>query len=111
MTIFFKTDKLRELCNDTSAAAKVWSERRAKLLAKRLQAISAAVVLEDLRNTPGHLHELKGDRKGQLAFNLDGGNRLILEPADDPIPTKDDGGLDWTNIKALRVVEVEDYHG
>jgi len=36
--------------------------------------------------------------------------RLIFEPADNPPPTKDDGGLDWNEVTAIRIVEIEDYH-
>jgi len=36
--------------------------------------------------------------------------RLIFDPANDPIPKKDDGGLDWTKVTAITVLAVEDYH-
>ena len=37
--------------------------------------------------------------------------RLIFMPFHDPIPTKADGGLDWTAVTAVVIVGVEDYHG
>jgi proteic killer suppression protein len=55
-------------------------------------------------------HELKGDRKGTLAVDLEHPYRLVFEPANEPVPRKSDGGLDWTNITAIRVLAVEDYH-
>jgi len=66
--------------------------------------------LEDLRMLPGNWHELKGDRKGQLACSLLGRNRLIFTPADNPRPTKPDGGLDWSRVTAVENIEIEDYH-
>jgi proteic killer suppression protein len=54
--------------------------------------------------------ELKGNRKVQLSVRLEGGHRLIFEPADDPIPRKPDGGLDWREVRAIRILSVEDYH-
>ena len=78
---------------------------------RRLDDLDAADSLEDMRNVPGKCEELKGDRKGQLSVRLDGGYRLIFVPEHDPIPRKSDGGLDWKRVTAIKVIEVEDYHG
>lgn len=59
----------------------------------------AALTLEEFRNLPGRCHELHSDRAGQLSLDLDGPYRLIFEPADDPIPTKPDGGLEWSDLR------------
>ena len=75
-----------------------------------LDDLRAAPSLDSLRGLPGGLHELKGNRAGQLALDLKGGDRLIIEPAHEPPPTKPDGGLDWKQVTAVRVVEVVDYH-
>jgi len=53
---------------------------------------------------------LTGDRKGTLAVDLDHPYRLIFEPANDPVPRKPDGGLDWTKITVIRILELRDYH-
>jgi len=59
-----------------------------------------------------HCHELKGNRKGQLAVNLDLGFRMIFEPANEPVPYKPDGGLDWQSVTVVRILKLdEDYHG
>jgi hypothetical protein len=63
-----------------------------------------------MRGLAGKCHELSGDRKGQLGMRLTGGKRLIFEPANDPLPTLDDGGLDWERVDAIRVLEIVDYH-
>ncbi len=55
-------------------------------------------------------HELLGNRKGELAVDLKHPYRLIFEPANDPIPRKPDGGLDWTQVTAINILEVVDYH-
>jgi proteic killer suppression protein len=55
-------------------------------------------------------HELKGDRAGTLAVDLQHPYRLIFEPANDPVPSKADGGLDWTAVTSVRILAVEDYH-
>lgn len=110
MDIVFATEKLEELCNDSRRAQRKWGKAQAEVLGRRLDDLHAARTLEVLRNGPGGLHELKSDRAGQLAMKLKGGDRLVIEPAHDPPPLKSDGGLDWSQVTAIRVVEVVDYH-
>jgi proteic killer suppression protein len=84
---------------------------RAKLLERRLKAFRIAENLEEIRFLPQvRCHELKGDRQGTLSVDLDHPYRLIFEPADDPVPRKSDGGLDWTQVTAIRILAVENYH-
>lgn len=84
----------------------------AKKLGLRLDDLAAAGCLEDMRLLPGRCHELTGNLAGLLALGLVGSQRLILEPADEPTPRKDDGGLDWSNVLRVRIVRIEeDYHG
>jgi plasmid maintenance system killer protein len=86
-------------------------ERRAKLIRRRLDQLRAALTLADLRQLPGpRCHELTGDRAGQLSVDLDHPYRLILMPSE-PVPTKAEGGLDWTQVTAVIVLGVEDTHG
>ena len=35
---------------------------------------------------------------------------MILEPDHDPIPRKDDGGMDCDQITAIKILELTDYH-
>lgn len=37
--------------------------------------------------------------------------RLIFEPADKPVPQLEHGGLDWSAVTKVRILEVTDYHG
>lgn len=111
MNIVFATEPLEALCNDDRLLRKKWGKAQAGCLRRRLDDLSAARCLEDARHLPGGLHELKADRAGQLAMKLCGGDRLVLEPAHEPVPRKSDGGLDWRQVSAIRIVEVVDYHG
>ena len=52
----------------------------------------------------------ESDLAGHLALDLDGGRRLVMRPKDDPAPTKDDGGLDWSRVASVIVTAIEDYH-
>jgi plasmid maintenance system killer protein len=109
--ILFQDRKLEKVCNNDAQLNRTFGTLRAKLLKRRLDEFRAAENLEVLRSLPQlKCHELKGDRKGTLAVNLDQPYRLIFEPAHDPVPSKPDGGLDWTSVTAIRVLSVEDYH-
>lgn len=91
---------------------KAFGANRAKRLGVRLSAMLAALNLEALRNVPGRIHELKGDRRGQFAADLDGPFRLIFEPVLSEKERKDYvGGFNWSLITHVRVLDVENYHG
>ncbi len=78
---------------------------------RRLDDLEDAKNLEAMRCIlQARCHELKGDRAGTLAVDLQHPYRLIFEPANNPIPRKADGGLDWTEVTIVRILAVEDYH-
>lgn len=81
------------------------------MLRRRLDTLVAVDDLEMMRELPGRTHELKGSRQGQLSIDLDGPYRLIFEPAHNPVPQKEDSGLDWSQVTAIRILDVEDTHG
>lgn len=77
---------------------------------RRLDDLRAAANLEVMRTLPGRCHELTGDRAGQLSLDLDHPSRLIFIPANDPIPRKEDGGLDWSKVTEVKILAIEDTH-
>jgi proteic killer suppression protein len=79
-------------------------------LKRRLDDIAAAQNMAILKKVPGRLHPLLANRKGQWAMDLDHPLRLIMEPLADSL-TKKDGRLDLSKITAVRILDVEDYHG
>lgn len=111
MDISFKSAKLEKIASDARKCAKVFGKRRAELLLARLTDLEDADTLEDVRNLPGRYHELKGDRKGQWACDLDQPYRLVFEPHEDPIPTDSSGSFIWIEIKGVEVIEIVNYHG
>lgn len=90
---------------------RTFGTNRAKILRRRLDQLRAADHLEVLRFLPGRCHELSGDHKGHLSLDLDGPYRLIIEPAHERKPEKEDGSLDWSAVTVVRVLGVEDTHG
>lgn len=82
----------------------------AGVIRRRLDDLDAANSLEEMRNLPGRCHELKGDRACQLSIDLVHPQRLIFVPLENPFPTKPDGGMDWTQVKSILVMGIEDTH-
>lgn len=111
MVILFKTAKIEKECNNEKLMIRRFGSIRAKLLKRRLAELAAANALEDLRNLPqARCHELKGNLKGYLSADLDHPYRLIFEPANNPLPQKPDGGLDWSKVTEVRIIGVDDTH-
>ncbi|BAZ69203.1 MAG: killer suppression protein [Pelatocladus maniniholoensis HA4357-MV3] len=110
MDIVFSNRKFEKECNNQRLLEKNHGTDRAKRIRRRLDNLRDANVLEDMRNLPGRCHELLQDRAGQLSLDLDHPYRLIFEPADEPIPTKPDGGIDWNKVTVVRILGVEDTH-
>ena len=108
--IVFTEPVLAQVCNDDKAAKRAYGAAGAKKLRRRLDDLAAASTLAVMRNLPGRCHELKDDLDGHLAMDLDGGRRLVFKPAHDPVPSKDDGGLDWSRVTAVCVTQIGDYH-
>jgi proteic killer suppression protein len=36
---------------------------------------------------------------------------MLFVPNHDPVPEKEDGGLDWTQVTAVEIIGIEDTHG
>ena len=112
MDILFRTSKLEKVCNNKTRRERKYGSVRAKLLGRRLDDLRAADCLADIsRLPPAGCHELGGDRDGQISVDLDHPYRLLFTVANDPVPLKPDGGLDWSKVTAIKIKGVEDTHG
>ena len=111
MDIIFSSRKFAKECNQQDLLVKRHGAHRARLIRRRLDDLKAAASLEVMRTLPqARCHELKGNRAGQLSVDLDHPYRLLFKPADDPVPKRPDGGLDWARVTSIRILGVEDTH-
>lgn len=111
MEIAFSSEQLRQTCNDSKALKRRFGAEGEKLIRRRLDELQAAPTLAAIAKLPGpRCEELKGGRAGQLSVRVQGGFRLVFIPVDDPPAKKPDGGLDWVAVRAIKVLEIEDYH-
>lgn len=112
MDISFANKKLQKTFNDQKRLTKEHGALQAKLINKRLHELRAADNLEIISTLPqARCHELQGERKGTLSVDLNQPYRLFFQPVDDPIPLKDDGGLDWKGVKSIMILGVGNPHG
>lgn len=112
MEVSFASNKLQKLCSNAKKMRGEFGPRCSDELQARLFELKAAETLADMRSWPqARCHELSGDRKGQLAVDLEHPQRLIFEPDHSPVPTKPEGGLDWQQVTKVVVLEIVDYHG
>ena len=113
MDIQFSDKKLEKECNDDALLQKRHGKQRAKLLRSRLAVMREAANLSALGPPyagPYRCHELTNNRKGQLSVDLDHPYRLIFIPNHKPIPTREVGGLNWTNVTAITIIEIANTH-
>ena len=112
MDIVFKNKRLAKDFNAKARLEKIHGVKRAKKIKLRMAEFRAALSLMDFwppKSGPSRCHELKG-RKYELSVDLDHPYRLIFTPAHNPVPLKDDGGLDWSKITAIKILRIEDTH-
>lgn len=113
MDIRFAGRKLEKECNDGRLLQRRHGERRAKLLKSRLAVLAAATCLADIGppyRDPMRCHALTGDRAGQLSIDLDHPYRLVFSPDHDPLPERDQGGLDWSRVNGIIILDIADTH-
>lgn len=112
MEIGFASRKLEKACNYEREGDRMWGTENARKVRQRLAELAAAETLAVVATIrPARLHALKGNRKGQYAVDVKHPFRLIFDLAHDPIPKRDDGGVDLERVTRIRVSSVEDYHG
>ena len=112
MDIAFTDRKLQKICSSSRELTKHFGSDCGKLIGRRLQEMEAARSLDELRMLPqAKCHALTGDRQGQFAVSAKHPYRVVFRPTQLPLPTKSDGGLDWTSVTAVTIIEIVDYHG
>ncbi len=110
MEVLFGDARLKQLCETPRLRQRAFQSATADKLATRLDELQAAASMAVARSLPGKWEELTGDRRGQLSCRIDKKLRLIVRPTRQPPPSKPDGGLDWTAIDSVTVIEVVNYH-
>ena len=110
MEIEFAGSKMEKNFNSLKSLQKEYGQM-APVIMRRMAILRAAPSLAMVPvRKPERRHELSGDRAGCFAGDLKHPFRLIFEPSLRPIPLKADGGFNLEAVKAIRILEVVDYH-
>lgn len=108
MKISFIDAGMETLCRQTKVSVKKLGPLSARKLQTRLaELFNAKCVTELIAGAP---HPLKGDRAGEFAVSLHGGDRLVFRPAQRPVPIRTDGSIDWSVVTEIVIIEAGDYH-
>ena len=63
------------------------------------------------RRAPAEVHKSSLIvKKGEFAVDLKHPFRLVFHPNHEPIPLKEDGGIDLKLVTSIAIIDVEDYH-
>lgn len=114
MEITFSSAKLKKQLNEGKAMVKVHGPRRAQKLRIVLASLRAAQnlgIFAPPYSPPNRCHELTGNLKGVLSIDLDHPYRLLFCPKNDPLPMREEGGLDWNRVTIIEIKGVENTHG
>src|SRR5215469_1498494 len=112
MKIGFQNRKFEKAANSESQGNRLWGTLRATKIRQRLVELAAAETLADMSTLPPpRCHQLTENLDEQFAVDISRNERLVFEVAEDPVPRKEDGGIDLARVTEVRVLRIEDYHG
>lgn len=108
--ISFKSVKLRKAFESERSLKKEYGQLSKAILA-RIALFESVQCLNDVPiQKPARRHQLTGDRDELYAVDLGRLYRLVFEVDNEPVPRKDDGGIDLKQVTAVKIMEVVDYH-
>lgn len=111
MRITFRTSKLQRVIEADRQLQKEYGKNRARKIRARVEALVNASKLSDVpTGPPFRCHQLSGDRLGQFSVDVDRNLRLPFIVDHEPVPRRQDGGIDLDQVNAIAIVEVEDTH-
>jgi proteic killer suppression protein len=110
LVIYFRSRKIEKQLSAEKEIVRHFG-RNARLIIRRIQQLLAAENLDDFSRLPGTgFHLLGGNRNRQMAVYLEHPFRLIFEPSVKEIPLKENNEIELTAIKAITIIDIEDYH-
>ncbi|MCB9221550.1 MAG: type II toxin-antitoxin system RelE/ParE family toxin [Candidatus Kapaibacterium sp.] len=110
MIISFKTKKLEKSLTTDKGLARTYGEL-SKKIKQRLNQLQSAECLEDISKLPVlRLHQYIGKDNGTWSIDIHKNWRILFTINQDPIPTKEDGGVDLSRVTIISVESVEDPH-
>lgn len=111
MEIGFRTRRLERIFSSEREIRRTYGDTMAAVIRRRITLLIRANSLTEVSTLPPERrHSLSGRRRGQYAIDLAHPYRLIFEPNHDPVPRREDGGVDTDHVTSITIIEVVDYH-
>ena len=111
MNIVFKTKRIEKDLNFSKRLIKKYGSKITRFIMRRMKVLAAANSLADVpRQPPERCHQLSGDRDEQFAVVIKDQWRLVFVPNHESIPRKEDGGIELSQITAIKIIWIGDYH-
>lgn len=111
LDIQFSTRKLERVINNKRDLIRKYGDRMARTIMVRMAVLKGADHLGLVPvDKPDRRHQLTGPLKDHFAVDLVHPFRLVFRPDHQPIPRKNDGGIDLEAVTAIEIAKVIDYH-
>ena len=111
MKIEYKNERLKTLLQSEKQIVRKYGTQIAESITLRLRGLSECDSLADVPvGKPERCHELQGKWKRHFAVNLAKGRRLIFKVGQEPIPIKEDGGINKSEVFEIQIMEVSDHY-
>ena len=114
MEIVFKSKRLAKTFNSAKELQRNYTSAQAKKIQTRLKALQGADSLGVFwppYSKPERCHQLEGKLKDVFSIDLVHPFRLLFVPDHSPVPMREDVGVDWYQVTAIKITGVEDTHG
>lgn len=110
MKLFYKNKKLEISLTIDKEIIKTYGAR-AKKIKQRINELESWDNLYDISRLPAlRLHPLKGNKKGEWAVDIQKNWRICFEISRNPLPLLENGGIDLSKVKEIKIISIEDYH-
>lgn len=111
MKVSFNNKKLAKLLNSEKHTLRKYGADNGRRILLRLSQLAAVENLQQLATFPQiRLHQLTGNRNEQFSIDVKHPYRLLVIANHEENPRKPDGGLDWSAITSITVIEITDTH-
>ena len=111
MEISFKTNQLEKDLNSAKKLRKKYGDVRARYLMRRMKVLAASTTLAEVpHQPPERCHQLSGDRDEQFGVTIKDQWRIVFKVNHEPIPRKEDNGIDLGKITKITITWIGDYH-
>lgn len=111
MELSFQNKKLKKLLSTEKEVLRTYGPENGKRLLRKMTQLAAVNNLAELSQLPAtRLHPHIGNNKGLLSLDLKHPLRLLIKPNHDEPPLKEDGGLDWSRVTKVKIIEITDPH-